>query len=221
MAQTNASSEKINYNWKYEPVTKTHLTSSESQRSLHSVPPTSAYPLLPQNEQVSSASSSSSHPKSPCALPLLNLPASQNQPSSLDLSKKHAIVIPAHNELTMVDYLDELSKIIPPADIKYAGEISNNRMCFYLSSSALVDKIVETKEIITKVGPLLIKRLDNTTFTWSCEKNVSLFLKKKKEKRATCIIIKINEIYISDILLFIAYFYSHPIFTPSMRSIIK
>lgn len=191
--QSTSSSEETLSKRKCETGPTNQLTSSENQPP-RIAPSTTAFPLLPQKQHhqhltsqlhvptpvdapmsyaeassgspsSSSSSSSTTQPKSSGTFSENPLnPSTQNQPSSLQSSKQLAIIIPAHNELTLVDYLDEISKIIPPADILYAAKISNNRMCFYLSSLALVDKIVETKEINTKVGSLLIRRLVNPAF---------------------------------------------------------
>lgn len=80
------------------------------------------------------------------------------------LSKKHAIIIPANQSLTLTDYLNEISKVIPPSDILYASKISNNRICIYLSSEKLVDNACNSRFINTAVGPLPIRRLINPAF---------------------------------------------------------
>lgn len=60
-------------------------------------------------------------------------------------TKEQAIIIDAIDGHQINEYTLALGKQIGPANILYASRISNGRICYYLNSKELVDKLVENK----------------------------------------------------------------------------
>ena len=70
-------------------------------------------------------------------------------------TKEHAIVFDAVDGHTIQEYTFALGNRINPINIAYVSRISHGRICFYLSSKELVDKIVN-EEIKIKVGESIL-----------------------------------------------------------------
>lgn len=62
--------------------------------------------------------------------------------------KEQGILLNVVEELKLSDYVMEIGKLVGPKNILFASRISNNRICIYLSSIKLVDKIVEEHSMI-------------------------------------------------------------------------
>lgn len=62
--------------------------------------------------------------------------------------KEQGILLNVVEELKLSDYVIEIGKLVGPKNILFASRISNNRICIYLSSIKLVDKIVEEHSMI-------------------------------------------------------------------------
>lgn len=94
-----------------------------------------------------------------------NLPPSttlRSESKSTDyLTKENAVIFPYITNLTYLDYLNEVAKLVPPNDIIYASRISNNRMNIYFSSKTWVDIVTAKKGINTKIGFVPVRRLLN------------------------------------------------------------
>lgn len=76
------------------------------------------------------------------------------------LSREQAIVIDSVDGKSIQQYALALSKVVPPKDILYVSRISQNRVCFYLSKSEIVETLVESKtEIQIDDLPLQIRPL--------------------------------------------------------------
>lgn len=75
-------------------------------------------------------------------------------------TNEQAIIINSIDETPLMDYIKKLCEIIPPKDILSASKISKNRICFYLSSKNLVDRLINNNTIIElKNTKLEIRRL--------------------------------------------------------------
>ena len=70
-------------------------------------------------------------------------------------TKEHAIVFDAVDGHTIQEYTVALGNIINPINIAYVSRISHGRICFYLSSKELVEKIVDD-EIKIKIGESIL-----------------------------------------------------------------
>lgn len=57
--------------------------------------------------------------------------------------RNQAIVINVIENLRLPDYIKAIGSIVQPRNILFASRISNNRVCIYLSSVDLVDRLVE------------------------------------------------------------------------------
>lgn len=77
-------------------------------------------------------------------------------------TKKQAIVLHAVEQLKLFDYVKALSEIVTPKNIIFASKISNQRICIYLSSTEIVDDLMNTHDKIT-IGDIEIpiRRLIN------------------------------------------------------------
>ncbi|CAH0746948.1 unnamed protein product [Bemisia tabaci] len=89
--------------------------------------------------------------------------SSSSSSNTNNLTKEHAIIIPVIDQLTLLDYLRAVGEFVPPKEIIYASRISNGRMCMYLSEIKWVDTVVAQNNIITKQGPLRVRRMINPT----------------------------------------------------------
>lgn len=77
-------------------------------------------------------------------------------------NKEQAIVSNAIEGTSIEDYIEALSKIINPANIRFISRISNNRICTFLASKQLVEEVVEKhRKIIVNGNELDIKPLIN------------------------------------------------------------
>lgn len=74
-------------------------------------------------------------------------------------TKDMAIIFPFITGLNYIDYINEVTKRIPPKEILFASKISHERMCIYLSGKEWVDKIIAGGNIITKKGEVSVRRM--------------------------------------------------------------
>ena len=78
-------------------------------------------------------------------------------------TKDQAIIIDSQEGLTIKDYVNSLSDIIDPSEIRFISRIANNRVCIFLSSQTIADnltnnhKIIKIKNHELKLRPLLTK----------------------------------------------------------------
>lgn len=64
-------------------------------------------------------------------------------------SKKQAIVIDTTTEISTEEYIYAIGDIVNPTNIIYASTLYNNRLCIFLKSAELVQKILSNHPIIT------------------------------------------------------------------------
>lgn len=62
--------------------------------------------------------------------------------------KEQAIIINAINEIQTIEYIRKIGELTSPQNIIFASRISFNRICIYLSSKNLVDKIITNNKHI-------------------------------------------------------------------------
>lgn len=80
-------------------------------------------------------------------------------------SKDQAIIIEAHEGLTIKDYVSKLSTFINPSDIRFVSRIANNRICVFLSSKKIANYLTDNHQTFTindievSVRPLLSKHV--------------------------------------------------------------
>ncbi len=78
-------------------------------------------------------------------------------------TKDQAIIIDAQEGLTIKDYVNSLSNIVDANEIRFISRIANNRVCTFLSSKTIADKLTNSHKIIKikhyelKLRPLLTK----------------------------------------------------------------
>lgn len=78
-------------------------------------------------------------------------------------TKDQAIVLESIEGIPINDYILALGKIIDPSHIRFASKISMNRVCIYLSSKEIVQKVTDQKTSISlgnnilTIKPLLTK----------------------------------------------------------------
>ncbi|KAK9888996.1 hypothetical protein WA026_004280 [Henosepilachna vigintioctopunctata] len=73
--------------------------------------------------------------------------------------KDPAIILNHINELNKVDYVRAIADIVEAKNIIAISKISNNRICVYLSSSELVDKIIANDTIQIQGNEVGVRRL--------------------------------------------------------------
>lgn len=79
-------------------------------------------------------------------------------------TKEQAIVLDSIDDLTIEDYCVEIGKFVLPINIKFVSRISQKRVCLYLSTVELADKLVlEIKQIKIKEHQLTIQPLYTKT----------------------------------------------------------
>lgn len=77
-------------------------------------------------------------------------------------SRNLAIVVHNFENLTTKDYIQAISKIVGPKNIIFYSKISNKRICLYLSTKDLVEKVIQQHSTITiKDFQVEIRRLIN------------------------------------------------------------
>ena len=59
--------------------------------------------------------------------------------------KDQAIVFNAIEDTKLLDYILAVGTLIGPKNIIFSSRISNNRICIYLSSKAIVDKLINER----------------------------------------------------------------------------
>lgn len=57
--------------------------------------------------------------------------------------REQAIILNVVENLKLVDYVSNIGKIVGPKHIIFASRISNNRICIFLSSTTLVDLVIQ------------------------------------------------------------------------------
>jgi hypothetical protein len=76
--------------------------------------------------------------------------------------KDQAIVFNTIDGTPQIDYINALSTITNPINIKFASRISNNRFCIYLASKEIVDEIINNFPTITVNNHTIpIRKLEN------------------------------------------------------------
>lgn len=103
---------------------------------------------LPKNpsHETGSEQDSSDLAKSDLNLPkasFANIVSGQKENPKPMISKDLAIIFDSFEDLSIFDYINGLEKEIPISEIIFASRITQNRVCFYLSSVEWVDKIVD------------------------------------------------------------------------------
>lgn len=75
-------------------------------------------------------------------------------------SRKQAIVLSVVDGLRLVDYASKIGGIVGPKNILFISRISHNRVCIYLSSISLVDRVVQDYQTTEINGQIVtIRRL--------------------------------------------------------------
>ncbi|CAH0393473.1 unnamed protein product [Bemisia tabaci] len=153
---------------------KTAVSCIVSQNSTNESSPTSSQ-LSPLSNDVTPSISTSQN-NNITHVPATNLTGDQNNNNNLikpnlsfahavadtapSITKEHAVIIPAHDSIPLLEYLQQISKFVSPSEILYASRISFNRICIYFKSRKSVDETAQ-KIIHTKEGPLVIRRMIN------------------------------------------------------------
>lgn len=65
-------------------------------------------------------------------------------------SKDQAIILDSIEGCTIDDYLDGIEKITELSNVRFISKISGNRVCIYLNSSDLVNKLVSKKVVVNQ-----------------------------------------------------------------------
>lgn len=73
-------------------------------------------------------------------------------------TKDQAIILDAYEDISIKEYIIAIGKVIDPTNIRFASRIANNRICVYLASKHLVDKIMAEKININIQGRILSVR---------------------------------------------------------------
>ena len=63
-------------------------------------------------------------------------------------SRKQAILLPYKDDLPLIDYVVAIGRFIGPKIILSASKILKKRICIYLSSETVVNKLLENHKII-------------------------------------------------------------------------
>ncbi|XP_076377888.1 uncharacterized protein LOC143259457 [Megalopta genalis] len=75
-------------------------------------------------------------------------------------TKEQAIVLDALEDISVKEYIVAIGRIINPGNIRFASRIADNKICVYLSSKSVADKIVTEKLNVEVRGrPLSIRPL--------------------------------------------------------------
>lgn len=78
-------------------------------------------------------------------------------------TKEQAIIIDAIDGSSLKEYINSISSLVNPTNIRFVSRISKNRICMYLANTELVNKLVENNSTITvgneklTIRPLLTK----------------------------------------------------------------
>lgn len=78
-------------------------------------------------------------------------------------TKEQAIILDAISGFTIHDYTLAVAKLIEPKDIRYVSRISHSRICLYLSSKEVADKLTDNKTTVNigtnslEIRPLISK----------------------------------------------------------------
>ena len=74
--------------------------------------------------------------------------------------KKQAILIPADDDFSLIDYVVGVGQIVGPENIISASKISNKRICMYLKDITTVDGLIKSSpQILVNNVPVQIRRL--------------------------------------------------------------
>lgn len=67
-------------------------------------------------------------------------------------------------DTALFDYIKAIGEIVNPKNFTFASKISNNRVCIYLSSTSIVDKLLKTHDSISVKSTIIpIRRLITPT----------------------------------------------------------
>lgn len=66
--------------------------------------------------------------------------------------KEQSIILNARKDITIKDYTVAIGKILEPKNIAFVPRISNSRVCLYLVTQAVVDKLINEATSV-KIGP--------------------------------------------------------------------
>lgn len=66
------------------------------------------------------------------------------QPTTQTPKKDQAIILNAIDTIPTKEYVLAIGKIVNPANITFASKISNNRICIYLKTKEIVDKLIDS-----------------------------------------------------------------------------
>lgn len=72
----------------------------------------------------------------------------RTQPVTTFPKKEQAIIINVVEDLSLRDYIVAVGNIVQPHNVKFASRISNNRVCIYLSSTEMVDDMVQNHNVV-------------------------------------------------------------------------
>lgn len=74
--------------------------------------------------------------------------------------KEQAIILSAHEELKLSDYVTAVGDLVQPKNILFASKISNNRLCIYLSSTHILEELISNhKSVKINNKEITIRRL--------------------------------------------------------------
>ena len=88
---------------------------------------------------------------------VLTLPSSQTMnyaraaESAVFPKREQGIILHSVQGVPIKEYVNQLSKIVPPENIKFISRVSGNRICAYLSSKELVDNLISQNQHV-KIG---------------------------------------------------------------------
>lgn len=86
--------------------------------------------------------------------------AAKTVPTQSFPTKNQAIIVSVVENLKLSDYVVSIGSLIGPKNLLFASRISNNRICMYLHSKDMVDKLVQThKTIFIEGHEVNIRRL--------------------------------------------------------------
>lgn len=76
--------------------------------------------------------------------------------------KDQAIILGGVDDLKLSEYVSAVGILVQPKNVVFASRIANNRICVYLSSKSLVDKVVTDHPVLTIQNHLInVRRLIN------------------------------------------------------------
>lgn len=76
----------------------------------------------------------------------------KSRPTPSVPTRNQAIIMNVTDEFNLSDYLISLAAIVGPKNITFASRIANNRICIFLASKPLVDKLLQEHDAINVNG---------------------------------------------------------------------